>query len=74
MDKYYEILGLDKNASESEVKKAYREKIKKHHPDVGGKKSEFTKIIDAKNNILNNLQSESESNSWYDNIKEKYLS
>jgi len=30
---YYDVLGLDKNASTSEIKRAYRKKAMQHHPD-----------------------------------------
>ena len=40
---YYEVLGLNKGASEQEIKKAYRQAAKKYHPDLnpGDKEAEI---------------------------------
>lgn len=41
---YYQTLGINRGASESEIKDAYRRLAAKHHPDRGGDEEEFKKI------------------------------
>jgi len=40
MENYYSLLGIDKNATPQEIKKAFREKAKQLHPDIAGKAGE----------------------------------
>jgi len=48
MKDYYKILGVSKNATEEEIKKAYRKLAHQHHPDkAGGDESKFKEINEA---------------------------
>lgn len=44
---YYEILGLNKSASDDEIKKAYRRVAVEHHPDRGGDETKFKEVSEA---------------------------
>lgn len=48
---YYNILGINKNATQEEIKKAYRKLAMKHHPDRGGDNTLFQKINEAYNTL-----------------------
>ena len=45
--KLYAVLGVPPNATEDEIKKAYRKAALKHHPDRGGQADEFKKVNEA---------------------------
>jgi len=59
---YYEILGVDKGADKEELKKAYRELSKEHHPDRGGDAEKFKEINEAYSTL-----SDPEKRADYDN-------
>ena len=53
MSNYYDILGVSKTATKAEIKKAFREKAKKHHPDKGGDEAKFKEINNAYDTLGN---------------------
>lgn len=44
---YYETLGVDRKASQEDIKKAFRKLAQKHHPDKGGDEAKFKEITEA---------------------------
>lgn len=78
---YYELLGVKSDAKEDEIRKKYKEQIKKWHPDINKDSNsiEITKKLnEAKNVLLDNNRRKEYDNylnniyvNGYKNIKEK---
>lgn len=61
---YYETLGVSENASQEEIKKAYRKKAKKYHPDSNGDEADEEKF--KKINKAYDVLSDEEKKKKYD--------
>ena len=61
---YYEVLGVDKNASEAEIKSAFRKLAKKYHPDVSKEPDAAEKFKEAQEAYA--VLSDSTKRSQYD--------
>ena len=60
---YYKMLGVGRNASEEEIKKAYRRLAHRYHPDkAGGDEKKFKEISEAYQ-----ILSDKKKRSFYDN-------
>lgn len=65
---YYEILGVPRNATSEEIKKAFRKLARQYHPDVnpGNKEAEeIFKNINEANGVLSDPEKRSEYDSQY---------
>ena len=62
----YEVLGVSQNASFSEIKKKYRELVKKYHPDILMGQGADDKIVQEGTKKLQEL------NKAYEILKEKF--
>lgn len=58
---YYEILGVNQQASQDDIKKAYKKLAMTHHPDRGGNNIKFQEISQAYDTL-----SDSDKRSQYD--------
>lgn len=47
MKNYYEILGVTRESTPDEIKRAYRRMASQHHPDKGGDKTKFQEVEEA---------------------------
>lgn len=61
---YYEVLGVDKNASDAEIKSAFRKLAKKYHPDVSKEENAAEKFKEAQEAYA--VLSDKEKRSQYD--------
>lgn len=43
----YKVLGVSRNTNENDLKKAYKSKAMKHHPDKGGDEAKFKELNEA---------------------------
>jgi len=66
--KFYKLLEVEKNATEAEIKKAYKKMAIKHHPDKGGDENMFKEITRAYE-----VLSDSDKRSKYDRFGEEGL-
>lgn len=61
MNDFYGILGVSKDATKDEIKKAYRKLAQEHHPDKGGSEKKFHAI-----NLAHEVLTDEEKRGKYD--------
>lgn len=77
---YYEVLGVNRTATQEEIKKAYRKLAMTNHPDKGGDETLFKEIVEAyeilsdentrQNYDMHGHKRETKNNMGYDSMEE----
>lgn len=73
MTDYYAILGVAKDATEDDIKKAYRKLASQHHPDKGGDAEKF-KEVQAAYEVLSDVTKRSSYDARGDGSEEQFMS
>jgi len=68
---YYKVLGVDKKATQEEIKKAYRKLARKYHPDLNPKDKEANKLFQQINEA-NEALSDPDKRKKYDEYGENW--
>ena len=68
---YYDILGVNKNSSDDEIKKAYRKLAHKHHPDKTGGDAEKFKEINAAYQVLSDKSKRAQYDQFGQNFEQR---
>ncbi len=71
-DDPYEILGLKPGATDDEIKKAYKEKAKKYHPDLNGNSAEAAEMMKKVNEAYDILINHKNASSSYSSSQSGY--
>ncbi|KAI9748431.1 MAG: hypothetical protein M4579_007228, partial [Chaenotheca gracillima] len=70
---YYELLGVSRQATEDEIKKAYRKKALELHPDRNYGNVEYATNLFAEIQGANEVLSDPQERAWYDSHRDAIL-
>ena len=69
---HYRVLGISLKATDAEIRKAYRDGAREHHPDKGGDPKRFDAIKKAFD-VLIDKESRKTYDQWAGSLKYRYI-